>query len=329
MKHAKALLIGLLVGAAFAACAGSDGDPIVGPIIQPPVGPDSCTLARPDFGSPATQAELSLFAYDVNAPLNLQKTIENGVGAVEVSAISYDSPAGGRVTGLLFIPLNRSGPRPGMVLMHGMPSKARDLTNYAMTLANHGAVVIAIDAPFVRRTGSPVRMTRQDRDEQIQLMKDLQRAVDVLRAQPNVAADRVAYLGVSYGGAMGALFAGIERRIKTAVLVVGNGGLVTRLTSPADLPLMATLSCAARVAWFREMVPIEPIRFIGLATPTPLLLQNGQTDQFIPTADAQLLHNAAPEPKTIRWYNAGHNLTQQALFDSHDWLVEHIGLDPR
>ena len=329
MKHAKALLIGWLSAAAFAACAGSDADPIIEPITQPPVGADSCTLARPDFGGPAMQAELSIFAYDVNAPLNLQKTIENGVGAVEVSAISYDSPGGGRVTGMLFIPLDRPGLRPGMVLMHGMPSKARDLTNYAMALANHGAIVIAIDAPFARRTGAPVRMTRQDRDEQIQLMQDLQRSVDVLRAQPNVATDRIAYLGVSYGGAMGALFAGIERRIKTAVLVVGNGGLVTRSTSPNDLPMMATLSCAARVAWFREMVPIEPIRFIGLAKPTPLLLQNGQSDEFIPSADAQLLHNAASAPKKTLWYNAGHNLNQQALFDSHDWLVEHIGLDPR
>jgi uncharacterized protein len=324
MKHAFALLIGL----ALAACAGSDADSIVDPIIEP-VGPDSCKLARPSFGSPATQAELSVFAYDASAPLNLQKTVETGSGNVEVSAISYDSPAGGRATGLLFIPLNRTGLRPAMVLMHGMPSKARDMANYAMTLANHGAVVIAIDAPHARRTGAPVLMTKQDRDEQIQLMKDLQRAVDVLRAQPNVATDRIAYLGVSYGGAMGALFAGIEKRIKTAVLVVGNGGLVTRTTSPADLPFLVSLSCSARLAWFREMVPIEPIRFIGLASGTPLLLQNGQADQFIPTADAQLLHDAAPQPKKTLWYNAGHNLTQQALFDSHDWLVEHIGLDAR
>ena len=128
---------------------------------------------------------------------------------------------------------------------------------------------------------------------------------------------------------MGALFAGIERRLRTAVLVVGNGGLVTRSTSPGDLQYMATMTCAARVAWFRNMVPIEPIRFIGLAKPMPLLLQNGQSDEFIPTADAQLLHNAAGEPKKTLWYNAGHNLTQQALYDSHDWLVEHIGLDPR
>ena len=316
---------------AISACAGSGTDSVIEPITDLPVTVDSCAVARPPFGSPATQADLALFAYDVNAPLNLQKTVETTSGGLEFSGISYDSPAGGRVPGILVNPVTRSSLRPGVIVMHGMPGSSRDtwLTDYAKTLAQYGAVVIAIDAPFARRNNAPMRMTKQDREEQIQLMKDLQRAVDVLRAQPNVDDDRIAYYGVSYGGAMGALFAAIERRIKTAVLVVGDGGLVTRNTSPADLPFMASLSCATRVAWFREMVPIEPIRFIELAKPTPLLLQNGTADPYIPQADAQLLHNAASEPKKSLWYNAGHNLNQQALFDSHDWLVEKIGLDPR
>lgn len=312
------------------ACAGSDADPIAEPVIQPPVA-DSCDIVRPSFGAPATQAELSLFAYDANAPLNLQKTVESTAGGVEFSGISYDSPGGGRVPGILVDPVTRSSLRPGIILMHGMPSNSRDawLVAYAKTLANNGAVVIAIDAPFARRTGDAVRMNQQDRAEQIQLMKDLQRAVDVLRAQPNVDVNRIGYVGVSYGGSMGALFAGIERRLKTAVLVVGNGGLVTHSTGPEDVKFMLTLTCATRVAWFREMIPIEPIRFIGLAKPTPLLLQNGQADEFVTTADAQLLHNAAPNPKKTLWYNAGHNLNQQALFDSHDWLTEHLGIDAR
>ena len=53
------------------------------------------------------------------------------------------------------------------------------------------------------------------------------------------------------------------------------------------------------------MTPIEPIRFIGHATPAPLLLQNGRLDNLVPAADAQALHAAAPEPKTILWYDAG------------------------
>jgi hypothetical protein len=39
------------------------------------------------------------------------------------------------------------------------------------------------------------------------------------------------------------------------------------------------------------------------------------------------LHAAAPEPKTIRWYDAGHSLNAQALVDRHEWLNGQIGLD--
>ena len=92
-----------LVAMIVSACGGS-AESVTHPITQTPVGFDSCAVARPDFGGPATQAELSLFAYDAKAPLNLQKTVENTSGGVEFSGISYDSPAGGRVTGILVNP---------------------------------------------------------------------------------------------------------------------------------------------------------------------------------------------------------------------------------
>jgi hypothetical protein len=36
-----------------------------------------------------------------------------------------------------------------------------------------------------------------------------------------------------------------------------------------------------------------------------------------------------PEPRTIRWYDAGPGLNQQAAWDRHDWLQVEIGLDTR
>ena len=179
-----------------------------GPTAGLPIAVDSCAFARPDFGV-ATAAERTLFAYDVNAPLNLQKVVESTNNGVEVSGVSFDSPAGGRVTGLLFDPVTRSSLRPGIVLMHGMPGTARGMAALGQLLAEHGAVVIAIDAPFARRSGPPVRFSGEDQAEQIQLIKDLQRAVDVLRAHPSVDDDRIAYVGFSCGGATGALFVGI------------------------------------------------------------------------------------------------------------------------
>ena len=323
MKPAIALLALFI-----SACTGSPAESREEPERPSPVA-DSCAVARPDFGAVATAADRNLFAYDANAPLNLQKTVESTKNGVEVSAISFSSPDGGSVTGLLFDPVTRPGLRPGIVLMHGMPGNARVMGAQAQRLAEVGAVVIAIDAPFARRGGPPVRFSTEDQAEQIQLIKDLQRAVDVLRARANVDSKRIAYLGISYGGAMGALFAGIERRIKAAVLVVGDGGLVSHFTGPEDFNFMAGLSCATRAAWFRAMVPIEPIRFIPHAPPTALLLQSGRLDNLVPAADAENLHKAAPEPRTILWYDAGHGLNQQATFDRHDWLHREIGLDAR
>jgi uncharacterized protein len=314
-----------LVALLISACAGSPAESFAEPLTAG----DSCAVARPDFGGAATAADRNLFAYDVSAPLNLQRAVESTNNGVEVSGISFSSPDGGRATGLLFDPVTRSSPRPGIVLMHGMPGTARGMAAYAQVLAQHGAVVIAIDAPFARRGGEPVRLGTGDRAEQIQLIKDLQRAVDVLRARANVDDERIAYLGISYGGAMGALFVGVERRLKAAVLVVGDGGLVSHFTGPEDFNFMAGLSCATRVAWFRAMAPIEPIRFIPHAPPTALLLQSGRIDNLVPAADAQALHTVAPEPKTIRWYDAGHGLNPQALWDRHDWLHQQIGLDAR
>jgi dipeptidyl aminopeptidase/acylaminoacyl peptidase len=186
--------------------------------------------------------------------------------------------------------------------------------------------VIAIDAPLSRRSPSGLMMTPEDRDEQIQLIKDLQRAVDVLRSRPNVDRARIGYVGVSYGGAMGVLFVGIERRLRAAALVVADGGLVTHSTG-LQFQTISSLSCARRAGWMRAMLPIEPIRFVG-NTNVPLLLQNGTLDELVSPSNAEELHALAPEPKEIRWYNGGHGLTPQADVDRRKWLQEKIGLDP-
>ena len=171
-------------------------------------------------------------------------------------------------------------------------------------------------------------ITPQDSAEQIQAIKDLQRAVDVLRSRPNVDDERIAFVGFSWGGATGALLVGIERRLKAAALVVGHAGQVSLVTGPEGFKNISVLPCARRVAFIRAMTPIEPIRFVGQAN-IPLLLQNGSFDVYVPVYLAEELHAVVPQPRTILWYSAGHGLNQQAVIDRHDWLVQQIGLDAR
>jgi predicted esterase len=191
--------------------------------------------------------------------------------------------------------------------------------------------VIAIDAPYVRRGGSGIFLVMSlDRQEQIQLMKDLQRAVDVLVATGTVDPKRIAFEGYSYGGSLGSGFVGLERRLKAAVLIAANGGLVSRVTSPGALSQFTSESCATRAMWFQAMTPIEPIRFLPHASATALLFQAGRLDNLVPPADAQALYDAATSPtKELRWYDTGHFLPPQASIDKHDWLHKQIGIDPR
>lgn len=287
---------------------------------------DSCAVVRPAF-TPASAAERATFAY-ASGSVNVTKVVESTLNDIETSRIEFNSPGGGRATGLMFVPVTRSSLRPGVILQHGMPGNARSVANRAQTLAEHGAVVIALDAPFARRTGSPMRLITADSTEQVQLIRELQRAVDILRQQVNVDPDRIAYHGISYGGAMGALFVGVERRLATAILTVGDGGLVSHFTGSDDQPSpLEQVSCTQRIKWLKAMTPIEPIRFVGLAAPLPILLQSGRVDELVPVADAEALQQATSQPKTITWYDAGHALNQAATREQLEWLHRYIGLD--
>ena len=307
------------------ACGGSDP---VGIVPEIP-GPDTCAVARPDFGPAATAADRALFAYNAKAPLNLQTTVESTSDGIEISKISYTSPDGGSVPGIIAVPLESPAPRPGIVVMHPSGFPATIMQGYAKLVAHRGAVVIGIDAPYFRRGGNSLpRFIPADRLEHIQLIKDLQRAVDVLLARPDVDASRIGFEGYSFGAMIGAHFVGIEKRLKVAVIQAGYGGQVTHATNDVNKSfLVGNVSCGTRNAWFRDMVPIEPIRFIPGASPTTLLFQIATADNAVLPADAKALYDVAPNPKEVLYYDTGHNFNAQAMQDRHNWLAKQLGLE--
>jgi dienelactone hydrolase len=218
-----------------------------------------------------------------------------------------------------------AGPPPG-----GPVTGARIAQFEILGIATRGAVVIGIDAPYTRRNVSPPpSVSSLDRPEHIRLMKELQRAVDVLLAQPNVDPARIGFTGYSYGGMVAVHFAGIERRLKAGVITAGYGGNVTAATNKILLPAFPQFPCAARVAWLRDMIPIEPIRYIpGAAPTTALLFQIARLDTAVPVEDAQAAYDAAPALKEVLYYDTGHGFNPQATADRYAWLAKQIGIDP-
>ena len=264
------------------------------------------------------------FNYDDSAPLNIVVSSSHYVGGVRITEFTYASPKGGRVPALLFVP-SGAGPHAGLIVQHGLPGSKDDFALEGEQLARLGAVVIAISAPFDRRGGEPIAFTRRDRAEQIQLIIDLRRAVDLLRARADVDDDRIAYLGISYGAAMGGLLAGVEHRVAAFVLMSGDGGLVQHFSGSEDrLGPLSMLSPARRKAWLAAMRPIEPLTWVKRAS-APLLFLSGRRD-LVPPRDAKRYQRAAPQPKEIRWYDSDHVLPSQAWCDAAHFLGRQVGI---
>ena len=108
--------------------------------------------------------------------------LDNGV---QVSSLTYASPKGGRVPALLFVP-SSLGRYAGLIVQHGLPGSKEDAVFRGEELANLGAVVIAIDAPFARRSGAPIAFTGRDRNEQIQLIVDLKNGLGAMTPDAGV-----------------------------------------------------------------------------------------------------------------------------------------------
>jgi uncharacterized protein len=323
------LLLG--IASVATACGGNHANPTATSGTRP-----AAASAAPATDTAATLSRgeaARLFDYDQRRPLAITESQARKLDGTTVHSITYASPKGGQVPALVVVP-DGKGPFPGVIVQHGLPGTKEEMRPAGIDLARAGAVAVLIDAPFNRPQHGPIGSdplsgTPRDRDEQIQLIVDLRRAVDLLVARPDVNGRQLAYVGFSYGAAMGGLLAGVEHRLKAYVLAAGDGGLVSHFTGPDDTngPLQ-TAPAQVRERWLAAMWPIEPINFIGRAAPAALLFQAGTMDELIPRADARRYQQAASQPKEVRWYAAGHFLNCTAHKDRMAWLARHIRIDP-
>jgi len=101
------------------------------------------------------------------------------------------------------------------------------------------------------------------RDHVVMWAKDLRRGVDYLETLPEVATGRLAYYGLSWGGAMGGLMPAVEPRIRVSVLYVAGLG-------------------------FEPVRPeVDPINFLPRIR-IPTLMINGRYDFFVPLETSQI-----------------------------------------
>jgi dienelactone hydrolase len=135
--------------------------------------------------------------------------------------------------------------------------------------------------------------------------KDVRRSVDYLESRPDIDRDKIAYMGVSWGGAMAPVYLAVEPRFKAAVLIVPG------YYAQRSMPEVEAINFAPRVK-------------------IPVLMLNGRFDFFYPEEGTQIpmfRQLGTPEAQKRRVvYDTGHNIPRPDLIrESLDWLDAHVG----
>jgi dienelactone hydrolase len=125
---------------------------------------------------------------------------------------------------------------------------------------------------------------------------------------------RVAAVGFSYGAAVTATLAGVDHRLRGAVIQSGRAHL--------SAPLGAYCKSAK---YARAFSVVDPLRFVSRSAPVKLFFQNGLQDPISPKADVDALVRAANGPKDRLSYEAGHELSDLARADADAWLLQLFG----
>jgi len=281
---------------------------------------DQASVRQPsiDFG------ELQrLYDYDRDAPLDLKEHLSEDKNGLKTLDVSYLSPKGGRVPAYLIVPPGK-GLFAGVIFMHpaGRDIGRSYFLDEAIELSKRGVVSILIDAPFARPSAQPLlTFTEQDREGFIQGVVDLRRAVDALLARGDVDDGRIGYVGFSYGATVGGILTGVEKRIKAFVLMGGGPKLTTWLRTLQD-PRVARLREEGKLnAYLNLMSSIDADGYVSHAAPATILFQSGRYDENVTQERATQYHQAASDPKEVKWYDAGHSLNEEARRDHAEWLI--------
>ena len=259
------------------------------------------------------------FGYDRGAALQVQSRQVAGGRAGTVQDLSFTSPRGGRVPAYLVLPASK-GRHPAVVLLHGSGGDRRELLGLAAGLAARGIVGMTIDSPVARLQTQtlPAGLAGVRRRSALleQEVLDLRRAVDVLRARPEVDPARLGFLGFSAGARSGAILAGVEPRIGSFVLISGGADPVSAYVRGAGPALREQL-----IPLLRQ---VDPLHWIAKARAGTIFFQDGKRDEVVPRGALMALIRAAPKPQRVRWYDTGHSPNGREQTDAVAWLAERL-----
>ena len=202
-------------------------------------------------------------------------------------------------------PAQGKGPFPAMLLVHGGGGKAfrewaehwaqRGYVALAMDLAGHGPDGRLPDGGPEQDDQSKFRdFTAADAREMwtYHAVAAVLRGHSLLAARPEVDRKRIGVTGISWGGYLTCIIAGIDERLKVAVPVYGCGFLND---NSVWLPRFAQMSADQRQRWVDYF---DPSRYLG-GVNCPILFLNGSNDFAYPLDSYQKSYRQVKRPVTL------------------------------
>jgi len=209
-----------------------------------------------------------------------------------------------------------------VILCHGVWTNHYEMETRAQGLANRGFGVFAFDFSGSGESGGATT-SLGSRETQ-----DLLGAIDFL--ETNSDGSMFVVLGNSMGGAVGVMAAAYDQRIKAVVAdsafatVEDNVPFAFRaITGLPAYPFQTPIVLVSEFIADAKISLLRPVDDIGKITPRPVMIIQGDQDEIVDPRDAELLYQAANNPKVLwRVENAGHveafDLDSNAYLDKVD-----------
>ena len=241
---------------------------------------------------------------------------------ISVYRVSYASPLTSRwpennvVPAEYFTPTKADGKLPAAIFLDIKAGNAIVPRMLARAAARRGMAAMYVPMPGYgpRRPKGDYQKALDDDPALVvqsirQTVMDVWRAKAILASRPEVDAGHIGICGVSLGGIMAALTAGVDGDFDRVVLILAGGDLAkiafseNRETRRLRAALQAKgLDPTSAATLFAS---VEPLNFAARIRPERCLMINALNDEIIPRATTDALRVAIGNPK-ILWLPAGH-----------------------
>jgi dienelactone hydrolase len=213
-------------------------------------------------------------------------------------------------------------PGPGIIWFHwveyGAPTSNRtEFLPEAQALAAQGVTSLLVQGtmPWLTQPESiahDVPAVQAD-------VRMLRSGLDLLAARPEVDPTRLASVGHDFGGMYSSVVFGADDRLQALVVM-------TPTARWPDWFYRYWQISDPEADYDAAMAPMDPVTWLPLAAPRPVLLQFAANDQYV-TADvaAEISAAAGDTARTETYPDASHELDEAARADRDAFLAEELG----